>query len=86
MKLTSSAFVDGGRIPAEYAFAVIDPAHHVKLSANRNPQLAWSGAPAGTASFVVICHDYDVPSQPDDVNQEGREVPAALPRVGRPPR
>ena len=29
--------------PAEFAFAVIDPATHVRLSANRNPDFAWSG-------------------------------------------
>jgi hypothetical protein len=81
MKLTSNSFADGSVIPTEYAFAVIDHAHHVKLSSNRNPHLAWSEAPAATKSFVVICHDYDVPSKPDDVNQEGREVPASLPRV-----
>jgi hypothetical protein len=81
MKLWSNSFVDGGRIPGEFAFAVIDAAHHVKLSSNRNPHLAWSGAPAGTRSFALICHDYDVPSRGDDVNQEGREVPASLPRV-----
>jgi Raf kinase inhibitor-like YbhB/YbcL family protein len=32
-------------------------------------------------SFVVICHDPDVPSRGDDVNQEGRTVPATLPRI-----
>lgn len=37
--------------------------------------------PDGTLSFALICHDPDVPSQPDDVNQEGRTVPADLPRV-----
>ena len=81
MKLWSDSFTDGGRIPGECAFAVIDPAQHVKLSSNRNPHLAWSGAPAGTRSYALICHDYDVPSRPDDVNQEGREIPASLPRV-----
>ena len=81
MKLWSSSFTDGGRIPGEFAFAVMDPAHHVKLSSNRNPHLAWSGAPAGARSYAVICHDYDVPSRGDDVNQEGREIPASLPRV-----
>jgi Raf kinase inhibitor-like YbhB/YbcL family protein len=81
MKLSSTSFTDGGRIPGEYAFAIPDAAHHVKLSNNRNPQLAWSEVPAGTKSFVVICHDVDVPSKPDDVNQEGREIPATLPRV-----
>jgi Raf kinase inhibitor-like YbhB/YbcL family protein len=29
----------------------------------------------------LICHDPDVPSRGDDVNQEGRTVPASLPRV-----
>lgn len=81
MKLASNSFKDGSRIPGDYAFAVIDPVHHVKLSANRNPHLAWSDAPAGTRSFVVMCHDYDVPSKGDDVNQEGREIPSSLPRV-----
>jgi Raf kinase inhibitor-like YbhB/YbcL family protein len=81
MRLWSDSFVDGGRMPGEYAFAVIDAAHHVRLSANRNPHLAWDDAPAGTKSFVLICHDRDVPSRPDDVNQEGREIPAGLPRV-----
>ncbi|RYF21057.1 MAG: YbhB/YbcL family Raf kinase inhibitor-like protein [Comamonadaceae bacterium] len=81
MQLTSHSFQDGQPIPGEFAFAVPDAAAHVALSANRNPHLAWSGAPAGTRSFVVVCHDPDVPSQGDDVNQEGREVPATLPRV-----
>lgn len=81
MKLSSTSFADGARIPGEYAFAVPDAAHHVKLSSNRNPHLAWSELPAGTKSLALICHDPDVPSKPDDVNQEGREVPATLPRV-----
>jgi Raf kinase inhibitor-like YbhB/YbcL family protein len=51
------------------------------LSGNRNPHLAWDDVPAGTRSFAVICHDPDVPSRPDDVNQEGREIPSSLPRV-----
>ena len=48
---------------------------------NRNPHLAWSDAPDGTRSFALICHDRDVPTKPDDVNQEGREVPSDLPRT-----
>ncbi|MDP1535838.1 MAG: YbhB/YbcL family Raf kinase inhibitor-like protein [Burkholderiales bacterium] len=81
MKLTSTSFGDGQPIPAEYAFCKPDVATHCTLGANRNPQLAWSDLPAGTLSLVLICHDYDVPSKPDDVNQEGREIPAALARV-----
>lgn len=81
MKLTTTAFADGGAIPGEFAFAVIDPATHVRLSANRNPDFAWTDLPAGTQSLALICHDPDVPSRGDDVNQEGRTVPASLPRV-----
>jgi phosphatidylethanolamine-binding protein (PEBP) family uncharacterized protein len=32
-------------------------------------------------SLALICHDFDVPSRGDDVNQPDREVPADLPRV-----
>jgi phosphatidylethanolamine-binding protein (PEBP) family uncharacterized protein len=81
MQLSSRSFPDGGAIPGEFAFAVIDPASHISLSSNRNPHLAWSHAPEHTKSFVLTCHDPDVPSRADDVNQEGREVSAALPRV-----
>ena len=81
MKLWSDSFNDGADIPVEYAFGMIDPKTHVALSANRNPHLAWSELPAGTQSLALIVHDYDVPSRPDDVNQEGRVVPADLARV-----
>ncbi len=81
MKLTSSSLLDGQPIPGHLTFCIPDPAHHVCLGANRNPQLTWDDIPAGTKSFVVICHDPDVPSRGDDVNQEGRTVPADLPRV-----
>ena len=81
MKLTSASFADGGVIPAEFAFCAPDAKSHVTLSQNRNPQLSWSGAPAGTKSFAIVCHDPDVPSKGDDVNQEGRTVPRSLARV-----
>jgi Raf kinase inhibitor-like YbhB/YbcL family protein len=81
MKLSSSSFGDNQRIPGAYAFAVPNATDHIKLSSNRNPQLGWSGAPANTKSFVLICHDRDVPSKGDDVNKEGRSVPASLPRT-----
>ncbi len=59
----------------------MDAKTHVKLSANRNPDLRWSGLPAGTRSLALLCCDPDVPSRGDDVNKEGRIVPASLPRV-----
>ncbi len=54
---------------------------HFTFAGNRNPHLAWSGAPAGTKSFALLCFDADVPSEGTDVNQEGRTVPIDLPRV-----
>jgi Raf kinase inhibitor-like YbhB/YbcL family protein len=81
MKLVSHSFADGHAIPGEFSFCVPDPEHRVCLGKNRNPHLAWSEIPPGTRSFALICHDPDVPGQGDDVNQEGRTVPASLPRV-----
>ena len=81
MKLTSSSFDDGAAIPAQYAFCAPDPKSHATLSANQNPHLAWTEVPMGTKSFAIVCHDPDVPSKGDDVNQEGRAVPKSLPRV-----
>ncbi len=81
MKLWSDSFQDGAVIPGEFAFAVSDPKNHVALSSNKNPHLAWSDLPPGTKSLVLVVHDPDVPSRGDDVNQEGKTVPADLPRV-----
>ena len=81
MNLTSSSFRDGQAIPGDFAFCIVDPEHHVCLGRNLNPHLAWSAVPEGTRSFALICHDPDVPSRGDDVNQEGRTVPASLARV-----
>ena len=81
MRLTSTAFADGARMPVDLAFCAMDPAAHVKLSENMNPDLRWSDLPAGAKSLALICHDPDVPSSGEDVNKEGRNVPASLPRV-----
>ena len=81
MKLTSASFSNSGAIPAEFAFCVPDAKTHCTLGRNRNPQIAWSDPPAGAKSLALICHDPDVPSKPDDVNQEGRTISAKLPRV-----
>jgi Raf kinase inhibitor-like YbhB/YbcL family protein len=81
MKMWSDSFKDGASIPHRCAFAKPHPQTHVELSDNKNPHLAWSGLPAGTRSLVLICHDSDVPSRADNVNQEGVTVPADLARV-----
>ena len=81
MKLWSNSFSDGDPIPAAFAFGLPDPVSHVVFGPNLNPHLAWSGIPDGTKSLAIIVHDRDVPTRPDDVNQEGCEVPPDLPRT-----
>jgi len=77
----SSSFGHKQPIPAEFAFGVPDAAEHVKLGRNRNPHLRWTGVPSTAKSLVLLCVDGDVPTRPDDVNKEGRVVPADLPRT-----
>ena len=49
--LTTSAFQDGGVIPAKYTQSVKNPA---------SPKLEWSHVPEGTQSFALLMHDPDV--------------------------
>jgi Raf kinase inhibitor-like YbhB/YbcL family protein len=49
MTLTSSAFADGGQIPAKYT----------QTGGEMSPPLSWSNVPEGAASFVLIVHDVD---------------------------
>lgn len=81
MKLWSDSFSDGEPIPPECAFAVIDPSTRVRLSTNRNPHLAWDDVPTGTQSLILFCRDIDAPTVGTDVNQDGRVIPAELPRA-----
>jgi len=81
MKLWSDSWINGERIPARYAAGRLDPSGAPTFSDDLNPHLAWSDVPSGTQSLALICHDFDVPSRGDDVNQQDREVPADLPRV-----
>jgi len=48
LAVSSTSFADGGEIPAKYTG-----------QQGVSPQLSWTGAPAGTASFVLIMHDVD---------------------------
>lgn len=51
MKITSPAFIEGGSIPTKYTCEGEDI----------SPMLAWTGAPKGTRSFVLIVDDPDAP-------------------------
>ena len=69
-------------IPEEFAFGKPGPnGEPMVFAANRNPHLAWSDVPQWTRSFVLVCVDTDVPTSGEDVNKEGRHVPASLPRA-----
>ena len=81
MKLWSDSWANGDRIPERYAAGKPDGNGGATFSENLNPHFEWSEVPAGTQSFALICHDFDVPSRGDDVNQTDREVPADLPRT-----
>ena len=49
MTLTSTAWTDGGTIPAQYTQA----------GTQVSPPFAWSNVPDGVMSFVLIAHDLD---------------------------
>ena len=72
---------NGEPIPSKYAFGQIPKTGHFELGGNISPSISWENAPEETKSFVIICHDPDVPSVGDDVNQEGKIIPSDLPRV-----
>jgi len=76
------AWPHGAAIPARFAFGQPGtPDSPFAPSDNVSPAIRWANAPAGTRSFALICHDPDVPSSGEDVNQAGKVVPASLPRV-----
>lgn len=83
MTLTTSAFADGARIPDRYA----QPGHDL------SPELAWTGAPDSTQSFVLIVHDLDaaIGNGTDDLLQwmvwnipgAARSLPEGIPQGGQ---
>jgi Raf kinase inhibitor-like YbhB/YbcL family protein len=76
MRLRSDSIQPGKPIPATYAMGQADG-----FAANRNPHLAWDAVPAGTASFVLLCIDPDVPTVAEMVGRDDVQIPVEQPRT-----
>jgi Raf kinase inhibitor-like YbhB/YbcL family protein len=77
MKMTSTAFGDGERIPLR----------HTGEGEDVSPPLAWSEVPADTVEFALICDDPDAPMAEPWVHwvlykipASGSALPAGVPR------
>ena len=55
--LTSPDFEDGGELPTSARSGIMGAGGE-----DRSPELRWSGAPAGTKSFVLTTYDPDAPT------------------------
>lgn len=79
MRLTSSAFEEGGMIPER---CTCD-------GENQSPQLDWEDAPEGVKSFALVCEDPDAPMGTwvhwvvYDIPSTIGKLPAGLPPEGQ---
>src|SRR6185312_12663514 len=80
MRFTSKSISQDQPIPKECALGVRGP-DGPEPGPNRSPHLAWSGAPATTKSYALICVDIDAPAKADDANKADRTIPADFPRA-----
>lgn len=67
MKLTSTAFRDGGEIPRA----------HARDGGDASPPLAWTDAPGETKSFALVCDDPDAPRATPWVHWVLADIPAS---------
>ncbi len=85
MTITVSGYSDGGMIPDSIGCAA-------NGQQKDSPKIDWTGAPAGTMSFVLILHDTDVnvggPNGPDvlhwaifDIPGTSTGLPAGVPKT-----
>ena len=70
-ELTSPEFTDGGALPQEARGGDAG-------GADRSPELAWSGAPEGTRSFVLTVYDPDAPTGSGFWHWTLSDIPASV--------
>ncbi|HTL14323.1 MAG TPA: YbhB/YbcL family Raf kinase inhibitor-like protein, partial [Thermomonas sp.] len=75
MHIHSDSFEHRQPIPADFAMGAPG-----SFGGNRNPHLAWGDVPEGTRSFVLLCIDSDVPTDPALVADAGTPIPVEHPR------
>lgn len=75
-QVTSTDLVDGAAMPMPYV-------HGSAGGDNISPQLAWSGAPAGTKGYVVTCLDPDAPTGCGFWHWSVVDVPASVTELPR---
>ncbi|MBV8939136.1 MAG: YbhB/YbcL family Raf kinase inhibitor-like protein [Alphaproteobacteria bacterium] len=80
MQVTIAGLQSGGAISPELSFCAPSASGHTQDGGNKSPAISWSKGPAGTKSYAIIMSDADVPTRFDDANQEGKTIPASLPR------
>ena len=83
MRLTSKSITDAQPLAKEYALGVRGAGDNdpPEVGPNRSPHLAWSGAPASTKAYALLCVDPDAPARADDANKTDRTIPADFPRT-----
>ncbi|QCF24558.1 YbhB/YbcL family Raf kinase inhibitor-like protein [Hydrocarboniclastica marina] len=81
MRLTIKGIEDDKPIPERFAFGIPDPKEHMTFGANMSPDIRWTDFPKDTKSFALVMKDPDVPGDASDANQDGKTIPADLPRV-----
>ncbi|HEX3812974.1 MAG TPA: YbhB/YbcL family Raf kinase inhibitor-like protein [Mycobacteriales bacterium] len=73
LTVTSTDIAEGAELPAAHRSGIMDAG-----GTDTSPQLAWSGAPAGTLSYAVTCYDPDAPTASGFWHWAVYDIPATV--------